>query len=568
LILAVVLVTLLPFVPLLYLTWSGYREDIARVEGEIRSSNEDVANLASHYVEQLVQQMEQAAAAASKSAPPVLPRGPSAVAWEHVEPGGNVLQSTLSPQREGRPCGYERFLAQVGAGESKLSDVYPWLAEAAPTGLHASRLALSEGWVVGILEPEVLRRTVKALSGDVGERHVYLVDRQGHVLFYSDLAQARAGVDMRKNPPMRMLQEGGSGPIRFDSVVSGRERLGYVRRAGTTGWGVVVTADGGLRVLDIRSRYLALVCSTVFGVLVALLILLWTTRRLGRPLLQIRDALRDSTRAPFQPLAVPESARSVAEHDELIGAFDELCRRAASTEKELLHAERVASVGQLASGLAHEIGTPLNIIKGSAQHALRRPEGAGAARATLELVVAQTERIADLIRRLLDYARPAESRMVPLDLTDVVTQALEMIRGLNARVEIRVDIDPETPPVIGDPTQLEQAVMNLLVNAYQAMPEGGWLSVIVGQEAHPDTQWVCCTVVDSGCGIWPDAKEKLFQPFFTTKGQGTGLGLAIVDRIVRRHGARIEVGSRHEGGTIFSLHLKPAQPAMGGTAVG
>ncbi|MBI5533798.1 MAG: hypothetical protein HY898_13845 [Deltaproteobacteria bacterium] len=565
LVIALVLGSVVPFLPLVYLTGSGYREDVAKLEVETREANEHIADLASRYLDTFAWSIEQELALSASNPVLSLPTEPPAVVWEVVDPSGRVQQSGRSKDRIGTPCGYERMLSTRPIPTGMIqSPVDRWLPEDAPTVLFARWMAASGMWLVARVDPEGLRREMIAWSGAQDGRHLYVVDAQGGVLLYSDQDRTVAPIDLNGNPPIKMFLEGGKGSIRFKSIVSGKDRLGHVSRTQRTQWGAIVTADVGQSVIGVRSRYMALVWSILFGGGAALAILMWTTRRLARPILQIRDAIRAERGMALHPLSVPESARRVAEYDELVSAFDELSERVARTEKQLLHAERVASVGQLASGLAHEIGTPLNVIRGNAQHALRKMDNAGTVRAAFELIVEQTERIAEMIRRLLDYARPTETRMVPIELPSIVAQSIEMAHGLNPRVEVRMDIDPDTPPVMGDPAQLEQAILNLLVNAYQAMPHGGTLSVIVGADSEvpgDGEDWVCCKVIDNGCGIHPEVKDRLFQPFVTTKshGQGTGLGLAIVDRIVRRHGARIDVQMRREGGSIFALHLRPAR---------
>jgi signal transduction histidine kinase len=143
---------------------------------------------------------------------------------------------------------------------------------------------------------------------------------------------------------------------------------------------------------------------------------------------------------------------------------------------------------------------------------------------------------------------------------------MEMISSVLRGVEVEVAIDPETPAVIGDPRQLEHALLNLVVNACQAMPEGGRLSVVIGVETPlaplrgGDAASVCCSISDIGCGIAPEDLGRIFEPFYTTKppGEGTGLGLAIVERIVRQLQGAIEVSSRPGAGTTFTLRLRPA----------
>jgi signal transduction histidine kinase len=213
------------------------------------------------------------------------------------------------------------------------------------------------------------------------------------------------------------------------------------------------------------------------------------------------------------------------------------------------------------------MGTPLNIITGNAQYLLRKTSTAGAARHSLEQVVSQAQRIASMIRRLLDLSRPAPVEPVPLDLGALVRQTLEM---LPARRDITVttSIDDSAPLILADPKQLEHALLNLVVNAQQAMPDGGTLSITVGSEPQPGRPaTVTLQVRDSGSGIAAEDLRRVFEPFFTTKApdEGTGLGLAIVERIVRQHGGTIEVSSEPERGAAFTIRLRAQPPPAGGS---
>ena len=473
---------LIPFLPLAYLTWRAYAGDVARVEREIEDTNRQIARLAANYLDELVLRIKQEASANRAD----LPSPSDAVRWERVGPGGEVLASQLAPGRVGAPAGYERFLATfAGTDEARFSGVDRWIGGMAPTVVAARRGAGTGGasFLVGVVDPDALYADMTARSGELLDRHVYAVDGMGHLLFYSDAEISRRGGDLTSNPPVRLHLGGGTGPIRFSSVVSRKPRLGFVQRLGGLDWSVVVSADIGSRL-----------------------------------------------------------------------------------ERELVQAEKASLLGQLASGVAHEIGTPLNVMSGNAQYLLRKLSPEDPARAALQHIVGQAERVTEMVQQLLDFARPTAARHVPFELGEVVVQALEMVSPMLRHVDVRVDVDPDTPPVVGDPRLLEHALLNLVVNACQAMPGGGRLSLVVGagvpREAlrGVDERWVYCLVSDSGCGIAPENLERIFQPFYTTKaqGQGTGLGLAIVERIVRQLQGTIEVSSRQGSGTTFTIGLRAA----------
>jgi signal transduction histidine kinase len=226
------------------------------------------------------------------------------------------------------------------------------------------------------------------------------------------------------------------------------------------------------------------------------------------------------------------------------------------TLEQLRHAERLATVGKLASGFAHELGTPLNVVSANAKlienGELESPEGLkGAARA----IQRQTQRIANIVRQLLGFARPHGPVRVECDLVELAHETAQMLASLSAEHDVRVRVhahEPVRAPV--DATQLQQVLTNLIVNAVQAMPDGGTVNVTVTAE-HEERVAIC--VQDAGKGIPQKMLSHLFEPFYTTKevGQGTGLGLSVSYGIVRDHGGWISVDTSPEVGSSFTVHL-------------
>jgi PAS domain S-box-containing protein len=220
----------------------------------------------------------------------------------------------------------------------------------------------------------------------------------------------------------------------------------------------------------------------------------------------------------------------------------------------LARTEKLATTGLLASGLAHEIGTPMNVILGRAESLLRHTKEEKTAEG-LKVIVGQAERITRLMQHLLSFAgrKPIERR--PSDLDRIVRRVAEMLsEEARARgVRIGVETSPKIPSVEVDADQMEQVFMNLAMNALQAMPEGGDLRIaLAGSPTGVEIRFE-----DTGTGIDPALMDKIFDPFFSTKpvGKGTGLGLAVTQSIIRDHGGEIQVESRVSQGTIFSVFL-------------
>jgi signal transduction histidine kinase len=237
-----------------------------------------------------------------------------------------------------------------------------------------------------------------------------------------------------------------------------------------------------------------------------------------------------------------------------------LRRRQAEEERsrlreQLLHADRLATLGQLAAGVAHEINEPLGNILGFSQLCLKTPGLPDQARKDLEKIQNASLSARDVIRKLLLFARQMPPRKEGVNLNRVIDEGLFFFLARCSRQGIAVarDLASDLPDIAADPTQLNQVLVNLVVNAMHAMPHGGRLRVATNAVEGS----ILLTVEDTGDGMDPDVLEKIFTPFFTTKdvGQGTGLGLSVVHGIVTSHGGTIRVGSRPGRGTRFEIRL-------------
>ncbi len=259
-----------------------------------------------------------------------------------------------------------------------------------------------------------------------------------------------------------------------------------------------------------------------------------------------------------------ERARLAGKVEELVRANREL----ADTRESLVRAEQLATVGRLAAGLAHEVGNPLGAITGYVELARSRlpvgadPELSGA----LDRIGAASERIDRTVRDLLDFARPTSLTLVPIDLAAAVDAALRLARvqARFRRVDVELLLPPDLPKVLGDERHLAQVLLNLLLNAGDAMRGEGGVRIA----GEPDGCWpdgaarIRLVVADDGPGIAPADLPRVFEPFFTTKeaGQGTGLGLAITQRIIASFGGAVAAGNAPGGGAVFTIHLRGWQP--------
>jgi PAS domain S-box-containing protein len=223
-------------------------------------------------------------------------------------------------------------------------------------------------------------------------------------------------------------------------------------------------------------------------------------------------------------------------------------------ERRMMRSEKLAVVGSLAAGLAHEIGTPLNVISATAEYLM--VDGAPEQRQRrLRDIVGETDRISRLVRELLTFARDGSTQRAAVDVHAALTRALSLLSLAAEKKGVRfeVELPPTLPPVRADPDGLHQVWVNLLVNAVNAVREGG--RVGVRGRAAEDGAHVALEVHDDGPGVPEALRERIFDPFFTTRPDGTGLGLAVCARIVAAHGGDIRVGAGPLGGACFTVQL-------------
>jgi two-component system, NtrC family, sensor kinase len=312
-----------------------------------------------------------------------------------------------------------------------------------------------------------------------------------------------------------------------------------------------------------RTAISVLAAFAVIGVIVALIPLL-VRRYVSSPLAELSrrvtrfsdDEQRDRHARTNEVSLLTEEFRRL--DDQLTVARRDLLakhRRELELERRLQHAERLATVGTLASGLAHEIGTPMGVIRGRAEQLLHAEPDPTKARRGLEIIVSQIDRVSRIVRMLLDYGRSRESQRAVCDLRQIINHAMSLMETEAARRRVTVRAELGDQPLLAecDAGQLQQVFVNLEMNALDAMtPQGGELWIRAEGGVNGKSRQLKIVFEDTGHGVSPLNTGRVFDPFFTTKetGDGTGMGLAVSQSIIRDHSGEITFESG-PGGSKF-----------------
>jgi two-component system NtrC family sensor kinase len=239
----------------------------------------------------------------------------------------------------------------------------------------------------------------------------------------------------------------------------------------------------------------------------------------------------------------------------LIQKFNAMEEQLVQREKELIQSKKLAAIGTLASGVAHELNNPLNNIYTTSQRLMKKAgdEFPPFVRKSLADIFSETMRVKKIVGDLLDFARGREPNIRQVELRSLIEGVYRHLGNSvdTGKIRFRLDLNPRQVVIDADQEQLEQVFINLFTNAVDAMSGEGDLEVVVDESAE-DAR---IRVSDSGKGMPAEAVDKIFEPFYTTKGKGTGLGLAIVFNIVQKHNGRIKVESSPGKGTTFEITL-------------
>lgn len=263
---------------------------------------------------------------------------------------------------------------------------------------------------------------------------------------------------------------------------------------------------------------------------------------------------------PFQPEELLARVRAVLRVRQMEREARQRAIELEQSQAQLIQVEKLAAMGRLAASIAHELNNPLQAIQNCLHLVLKRPLPEPKRRQYLEMAQEEVERLIGIVQGMLEFYRPSKGQRAPIDTNTVVENVLALAAKQlqHGQVTVHQRLAPNLPPLEAVSDQLKQVFLNIVINAVEAMPEGG--DLYVDTRLTPDGRWITVSFTDTGIGLSPEEQANIFEPFYTTKTKGTGLGLSVSYGIIERHGGSIEVHSQPGQGSRFTVKLPVSQP--------
>lgn len=388
-----------------------------------------------------------------------------------------------------------------------------------------------------------------------GSRQVIVVDREGRIIAASSVPR-HLGLLM-KSVPNSLLGSGRSGTATRDGAFLDEEELtiGFYRSRGFQhfpgfGWTTVVIQPSRQAFAPIRNIAIIFTLLLVLTSSLAVGFSILIAGRIARPIANLtkftRGFLHDR-----QLAAAPESAGG--ELGELSDAFVQTISELDQSRTDLIRASKLAALGELSAAMAHEIRTPIGILRSSAQMLAREPGLSEDGRELTSFITSETDRLNGLVTTLLDSTRTREMDLKPSDLNELVRLSVGLLaaQAKQKNIVVTEDLRLQDPMLHCDAEQMTQVLLNLIQNALQIVPDGGRVAV----SCHDQPGRKIIEIADDGPGIAADALSRVFEPFFSNREGGIGLGLSVVQHIVTAHGGEIVAGRSSMGGALFTIFL-------------
>ena len=314
-----------------------------------------------------------------------------------------------------------------------------------------------------------------------------------------------------------------------------------------------------------RSTLMIIIGSSLFVLSICSLIGLLTYKFVRKPLNRLLEGIHSIARGDFDHSIAIGSSDEIGQ---LMVAYNDMTdklryhiRKLTEKQEQLLHSQKLASLGKMASGVAHELNSPLTVILNDSSLLLRKFPNGSKEKEDLEVIVGEAKRCGKIVHNLLEFTRIEKPEKKLININDLIQETLELIKhqAVLGNINVTLDLARELPQVRIDGNQIKQVFLDIISNAIHAMYDSGYLTI--KSNFSQDQNHLEVDFIDTGCGISEENINKIFQPFFTTKDSkvGTGLGLAICYEIIQEHSGTIEVTSTVNKGTTFSVMLPVTQ---------
>ncbi len=409
-------------------------------------------------------------------------------------------------------------------------------------------------------------------AAEFGQRAILVLDAQGRWIAGSSRLRGRRLPDEQQQRRGQMVSHGvdagivDQAPWLDAPALTGRGHSRPTQSFAGTGWTTVVFEPVDAALAPVSK--MAAIFAALFGavLLATLLAASWIAAAIARPIIALTERTRRHQRG-VQSGATALARSRIAELDVLTQAYDDMVLAVENSRQALVRTSKMAMLGELAGVLAHEVRTPLGILRSSAQILMRNPRLDDDGLELMRFIESETERLNRLVSTMLDTARPRHPELMPTDMHALLRRCVQMHelkRQERAQCrQIALALDAEDPVVCVDAEQIMQVCFNLLNNASQAAGDTG----IVELSTRDEAAFLCISCEDGGTGIPPELKDRLFDPFVSGRTGGFGLGLAVVRQVVSAHGGQIEVGTSRLGGAAFIVRLPRPGNATSGLAI-
>ena len=416
-----------------------------------------------------------------------------------------------------------------------------------------------------------MKRFTETITMDEDITYVMILDPSGLVKMHSNVGLIGESIDDLSAP----VSAGGGNDIggRYrllgseevydisEPIITADRELGRVRLG-------ISTKKMQQEIVKSRNQILFM---GVLAVLAGMVGSMLVGKSVSRPINRLMHSAKAISRGDLE---VELEVTSSDEIGVLTAAFRDMAEALKRNINELIRAEQLMIMGKMAAGLAHEIKNPLEAIKGSAAYLEGKYSGDITIAKFTRIIKEEIQAVVELIDEHLRYARPAKPRFALRDINEVILEALQLAENLldQNRIRLHKELAAGLPAVYADSGQIKQVVMNLVLNAAEAMPTGGDLSIrtawagdgSAGHGTSHASEGVEIQIADSGKGMTDEQLKRIFDPFFTTKEKGSGLGLSISARIVETHRGNIRVESREGAGSVFRIFLPASGKGFGG----